>query len=123
MARRSTRPAPAQPKIEPKAAVAAARKTKTKAKAAPASRTTPEPAPIPSLSIPEPEAPSGKLATLLDLIGHSTGATTDELADATGWQAHTIRAALSRLRQRGFPIALVTDPDGRKAYRLDPKES
>ena len=110
----------ARSKTEPKAAVAVARKTK--AKAATTSRTTPEPAPIPSLSVIEPKAPTGKLATLLDRTGQPAGASIDELADATGWQAHTIRAAFSRLRQRGFPIALVAGPDGRKAYRLDPKE-
>jgi len=122
MTRRNTRPAPAQPKIEPKAIVAVARKAEVKAKAkAPApSRTVPEPASAPSPTM--PKAPSGKLATLLDRIGQPTGATIDQLADATGWQAHTIRAAFSRLRQRGFPIALVTGTDGRKAYRLEAKE-
>lgn len=122
MTRRTACSAPAQPKTEPKATVAVARKTKTKAKAAITPRTAPEPAPIPSLSVIEPKAPTGKLATLLDRTGQPAGASIHELADATGWQAHTIRAAFSRLRQRGFPIALVTGADGRKAYRLDPKE-
>ncbi|MFG1301933.1 DUF3489 domain-containing protein [Xanthobacter sp. V3C-3] len=122
MTRRNTRPALAQPKIEPKATVAVARKTKTKTKAATTSRTAPEPA----LTLPPStitlKAPSGKLATLLDRIGQLSGATIDELSGATGWQAHTIRAAFSRLRQRGFPITLVTDADGRKAYRVDSQE-
>ncbi|MFG1201828.1 DUF3489 domain-containing protein [Xanthobacter aminoxidans] len=119
---RRTRSTPVQPKIEPKAIVADARKAevKAKAKAATPSRTVPEPAPAPSPTM--SKAPSGKLATLLDRIGQPTGANIDQLADATGWQKHTIRAAFSRLRQRGFPIILVTDADGRKAYRFDPKE-
>jgi len=122
MTRRNTRSTPTQPEIEPKAAVAVARKTKTKIKPATTFRIVPEPAPIQSLSVTGPKAPSGKLATLLNRIGQPDGATIGELADATGWQAHTIRAAFSRLRQRGFPITLVTGSDDRKAYRLDAKE-
>lgn len=113
---------PAQPKIEQQNTVAVARKAevKAKAKAATPSRAAPEPAPVPSPTT--PKAPSGKLGALLGRIGNPSGATIDHLADATGWQAHTIRAALSRLRQRGFPITLVTSADDRKAYRLDSKE-
>lgn len=120
MTHRNTRSTPIQPKIEPKVAVD--RKTKTKTKTATTSRIAPEPAPIQSPSLTGPKAPSGKLAILLDRIGQPAGATIGELGDATGWQAHTIRAALSRLRQRGFPIILVTGANGRKAYRFDPKE-
>lgn len=117
---RRTRTTPAQPKIEQQNTVAVARKAQVKAKAKTTSRPVPEPAPLPSPTT--PKAPSGKLGTLLGRIGNPAGADIDELADATGWQAHTIRAAFSRLRQRGFPIALVTDTDGRKAYRLEAKE-
>lgn len=117
---RRTRTIPTQPKIEPKAIVAVARKPQVKAEAKTASRTMPEPAPVPSPTT--PKAPSGKPGTLLGQIGTPAGAGIDALADATGWQAHTIRAAFSRLRQRGFPIALVTHADGRKAYRLEAKE-
>lgn len=62
-------------------------------------------------------APSGKLGTVLKAIGRKRGATLAELTRATGWQPHTTRAALTRLRQRGFPAAL-TEEGGRKAYRL-----
>jgi DNA-binding MarR family transcriptional regulator len=64
-----------------------------------------------------PAAPGGKLGVLLKAIGRKQGATLAELTAATGWQAHTTRAALTRLRQRGFPAALTEDR-GRKAYRL-----
>jgi len=37
---------------------------------------------------------------------------------ATGWQAHTVRAAITRLRQRGLDCRLSI-AQGRKAYRLD----
>ena len=62
-------------------------------------------------------APGGKLGAVLKAIGRKRGATLAELTAATGWQPHTTRAALTRLRQRGFPAAL-TEEGGRKAYRL-----
>lgn len=61
--------------------------------------------------------PRGKLATLLSAIEVETGATLDELVAATSWQPHTTRAAITRLRQRGFDIRLE-ECDGRKAYRV-----
>jgi hypothetical protein len=61
--------------------------------------------------------PGGKLGLILDRLERKTGATVDELVDATGWQAHSVRGALSQLRTRGFDIGLVTTK-GRKAYRL-----
>jgi DNA-binding MarR family transcriptional regulator len=62
-------------------------------------------------------APVGKLGVVLKAIGRKRGATLAELTEATGWQPHTTRAALTRLRQRGFPAAL-TEEGGRRAYRL-----
>lgn len=50
------------------------------------------------------------------------GATLAELAALTGWQPHTTRAALTRLRRRGFVLVLGS-ADGagdRKAYRAVP---
>ncbi len=47
------------------------------------------------------------------------GATLDDLSAASGWLPHTTRAALTRLRQRGFDVRLEAG-DGRKAYRLVP---
>ena len=64
-----------------------------------------------------PSAPGGKLGAVLKAIGRKRGATLAELTEATGWQPHTTRAALTRLRQRGFPAAL-TEESGRRAYRL-----
>ena len=61
--------------------------------------------------------PSGKLGAILTAVAGPDGASLAELADAVGWQRHTTRAALTRLRQRGFDIRLETT-DGRKAYHL-----
>jgi hypothetical protein len=51
----------------------------------------------------EPRANS-KLALLLSLLSRDRGATIAELMAATGWLPHTTRAALTRLRQRGFGL-------------------
>ena len=63
--------------------------------------------------------PSGKLGLILDRLGRKTGATIDELVDATGWQKHSVNGALSRLRSGGFAVRLESTL-GRKAYRLAP---
>jgi hypothetical protein len=69
------------------------------------------------LSAPEPTRPAGKLALLLDAVSARDGATIDELTRLSGWLPHTARAAITRLRQRGHPVSLVTI-GGRRAYRL-----
>lgn len=66
----------------------------------------------------EPTQPiSGKLGAIAHAITQPAGATMAELATLTVWQPHTIRAAISRLRQRGID-ARITDVDDRKAYRI-----
>lgn len=72
---------------------------------------------VPPSAAPSPYVPTGKLGIVLKAIGRKRGATLAELTEATGWQPHTTRAALTRLRQRGYPAAL-TEEAGRKAYRL-----
>jgi DNA-binding MarR family transcriptional regulator len=64
-----------------------------------------------------PDRPSGKLGVVLKAVERRWGATISELTEVTGWQPHTARAALTRLRQRGFP-AVLSEDGGRKAYRL-----
>ncbi len=61
--------------------------------------------------------PTGKLGHVLDAVAADRGASLDELVELTGWQRHTSRAALTRLRQRGFKVGL-READGRKAYHL-----
>jgi len=61
--------------------------------------------------------PRGKLEVVLSAIETDAGATLEELVAATAWLPHTTRAAITRLRQRGFDIQLMMR-DGRKAYRL-----
>lgn len=61
--------------------------------------------------------PGGKLGRVLATLATDAGATLPELVALTGWQPHTTRAALSRLRQRGHALERH-ERDGRRAYRL-----
>ncbi|HEV7265643.1 MAG TPA: DUF3489 domain-containing protein [Falsiroseomonas sp.] len=61
--------------------------------------------------------PGGKLGSVLATLYHAAGATLPELVALTGWQPHTTRAALTRLRQRGYTLERL-ELDGRKAYRI-----
>ena len=63
--------------------------------------------------------PGGKLAVLLDAVSRPDGATLADLTAASGWLPHTTRAAITRLRQRGFDVRLAT-MGTRKAYHLVP---
>lgn len=79
-----------------------------------------DPEPVPPTASPKP--PAGKFGELYGKIAGPAGTTIDDLVASTGWQPHTIRAAVSRLRRRGLPVVLATDADGRKAYRLEVRE-
>ena len=59
-----------------------------------------------------------KAAIVLKLLARKRGATLTEITDATGWQAHSARAHLTRLRQAGKTLERVERPTGPAAYRL-----
>jgi hypothetical protein len=82
-------------------------------------RSSPPPAPVARTAPPAvlDGAPTGKLGIIMTAVSSEAGATLAELSATTGWLPHTTRAALCRLRQRGFAVNLA-ESDGRKAYRL-----
>lgn len=45
-----------------------------------------------------------KAVQVLALLQRPEGATLDELIEATGWQQHTVRAALTGLRKKGHEV-------------------
>ena len=49
-------------------------------------------------------AKATKADTILMLINRKSGATLTQLVKATGWQPHSIRAALTGLRKKGHEI-------------------
>ncbi len=79
----------------------------------PAAAAAPEP-----VQAPPQQRPGGKLGLMVERMSAKSGATADELAEATGWRRHSVLGALSRLKSRGFTFQLDTHSD-RKAYRLD----
>lgn len=62
---------------------------------------------------------TGKLAELLKLVRRKTGASIEEMVSATGWQAHSVRGAISgTLRKRlGLPVER-SKIDGVTRYRV-----
>ena len=65
-----------------------------------------------------PSAPRGgsKLAQVIELLHRDHGATIEELIAATGWLAHTTRAALTGLRKRGYAVAIDRSDDTRGSF-------
>jgi hypothetical protein len=60
--------------------------------------------------------PETKVATLIALLIRPEGATLDQMVVATGWQPHTTRAALTRLKSRGYVVA-SGKVEGIRTYR------
>ncbi|MFP5328549.1 MAG: DUF3489 domain-containing protein [Alphaproteobacteria bacterium] len=48
-----------------------------------------------------------KMQRVVALLQREGGATVDELVNATGWQPHSARAALTGLRKKGFTLDRV----------------
>jgi hypothetical protein len=73
-----------------------------------------------------PSAPRGgsKLARVIALLERDHGATIEELIAATGWLAHTTRAALTGLRKRGYAVEIDRSDDKRGSfYRVQAGET
>ncbi len=59
-----------------------------------------------------------KQALIIGLLQRDGGATLADLMAATGWLAHTTRAALTRLRQAGHVLDKATGETGATVYRI-----
>src|SRR6266566_4664938 len=64
-----------------------------------------------------------KKASILALLQQPDGAAIGELTAATGWQVHSVRAALTGLRKEGKELAREKDAAGVTHYRLAAKTS
>ncbi len=85
------------------------------------------PAPVPVSELPSPvrtsaAVPKGgtKLAILIDALSRPGGVTIDDLIVATGWQAHSIRGAMSGAlkKDRGLIVTSEKLDDRGRVYRL-----
>lgn len=59
-----------------------------------------------------------KPQTILKLVRRSKGASLGALEKATGWQPHSVRAALTGLRKDGHAIERSRDAKGVTVYKL-----
>ena len=83
--------------------------------------TTPETTPAPSPAAAAPERRPRKREIVLALLTRPEGASTAELMAATGWQPHTVRAALSTLRKDGEVITRIGRGETMRYVARDPR--
>ena len=60
-----------------------------------------------------------KRAQIIALMQGVTGATLNDMVEATGWLPHTTRAALTGLRHKGYAIAKSRNAEAKTVYRID----
>jgi Protein of unknown function (DUF3489) len=89
-------------------------KASRKSKAAPPAPTEPDKMPPPSAT---------KQARLIEMLTRPGAATLTELVQATGWQAHSVRGALSGTLKKRLGLAVTTEMvEGRgRVYRISGK--
>lgn len=61
-----------------------------------------------------------KQAMLIDLLSRKAGATIPEIVDATGWQAHSVRGAISGTLKKklGLPVHSTVENERGRVYRV-----
>jgi hypothetical protein len=76
--------------------------------------------PAPSAAPVLPQAKVSRQDTLLSLLGRPQGATIADMAEATGWQAHSVRGALSGIIGKKLGLKVVSEklPERGRVYRV-----
>ncbi len=64
--------------------------------------------------------PGTKQARLVDYLSRPWGASIADLGRLLGWQPHTVRAALTGLRKKGYQVTGAKNDDGATVYRTTP---
>ncbi len=64
--------------------------------------------------------PGTKQALLIDLLKRRKGATIEEIVEATGWQAHSVRGAISGALKKKLGLAVTSERvgDRGRVYRI-----
>ena len=64
--------------------------------------------------------PGTKLAAIIDAMRHPGGATIAQMMADTGWQAHSVRGAISGMVRKRLGCEVITEKgaDGQRAYRI-----
>ena len=87
--------------------------TRRQVNGAPTAREAPEKSGAASVPIRQ-----SKKSAIIALLGRPGGAAISDLTVATGWQVHSVRAALTGLRNDGKELARSKDDAGVTRYRL-----
>ncbi len=61
---------------------------------------------------------TSKTQIITKLLGRKNGASMADLQSATGWQVHSIRAAISRLRKKGVTVSLSRSAKESDVYAI-----
>lgn len=64
--------------------------------------------------------PGTKQARLVDYLSRPWGTSIADLSRLLGWQPHTVRAALTSLRKKGYQVTSSKDDKGTVVYRAAP---
>ncbi len=64
--------------------------------------------------------PGTKQALMIDLLKRKKGATIEEIVEATGWQAHSVRGAISGALKKKLGLMVTSEKpdDGARRYRI-----
>ncbi len=103
--------------------------TKTKAAApapsddvrAPVDETKPQAAsePPPGTSATKPEPRQTKIQAVITLLRRPESARIEDIMTVTGWQAHSVRGAMSGAIKKGLGLTIAADKvDGVRVYRI-----
>ena len=62
----------------------------------------------------------GKLAYMIAMLRRPKGATIEQIMTATGWQAHSVRGAISGAlkKKRGLTVTSAAESGGTRVYRI-----
>lgn len=67
----------------------------------------------------KPRSPTGKIATLVELLRRPDGATIETMMLATGWQAHSVRGTISGSIKKTRGLEVISEKmDGVRVYRI-----
>jgi len=73
----------------------------------------------PPVSTVAAEAPATKQARLIALLKQAPGASLADLTAATGWQAHSVRGAISGVLRKRLQLPVISETvDGTRRYRI-----
>lgn len=66
-----------------------------------------------------PSGPKGKIGALVGLLQRPEGARLEEMQTATGWQAHSVRGAISGAIKKKLGLAVSSEKsDAGRVYRI-----